>query len=69
MTAMARAAIKEMRDPTPEMYSIANAIEAKEKAHLKHFDVSGFCGLAYIAMIDAALNSQPVHSSSELEHG
>jgi DNA-binding MarR family transcriptional regulator len=52
--AFARIAIATMRKPTEAMYARANAIEAKSKADLKHFDVTGFVGLAYQAMIDAA---------------
>ncbi len=51
---LVRAVIRAMREPTPEMYDRANRIESKSKSDLKSFDVTGFCALAYIAMIDAA---------------
>lgn len=50
----ARAVIRAMRQPSVAMYSIANLIEAKNKTDLRSFDVTGFCVLVYIAMIDAA---------------
>ena len=53
---MARAAVEAMRKPSPLMYTTANDMEVNYKRQLKSFDVFGFCGLTYVAMIDAILN-------------
>ena len=56
---LTRAAVEAMREPNPLMYTIANDMEVNYRRQLKSFDVFGFCGLTYVAMIDAILNEKP----------
>lgn len=53
-----RRTIRAMWQPTPEMYAKAGILEDSFKEQLKSYDVSGFCGLTYQAMVNVASPSE-----------